>query len=262
MATTLSTEQQQDYQFLFNTCIINQAKYPEIDNYVQKMNTNQETYQAVSNAVNVPWYFIAIIHCMEGSLSFKTHLHNGDPLNARTIHVPKDRPIAGSAPFSWEDSAIDSLKLEGFTAWDDWSISGILYSWEKYNGFGYRKKGINSPYLWSYSNQYTKGKFTDDGVFDPDAVSKQCGAAVLLRRMSEKQMAIKGDTDTITQIKQLGEQVVYDSANVDDKARQLQTLLNSIGQHLRIDGVAARNTSDAFFSIAGKYLQGDPSHLS
>ncbi|MDQ3815011.1 MAG: hypothetical protein M3347_13810, partial [Armatimonadota bacterium] len=35
---------------------------------------------------------------------------------------------------------------------------------------------------------YTKGKFVADGVFDPNAVSKQCGAAVLLRRMIDREI--------------------------------------------------------------------------
>lgn len=260
MATTLSTDLAQEYEFLFNTCIINPDKYPEIDGYIQRMNANQETYQAVSNITGIPWYFIAIIHCMEASLNFKTHLHNGDPLTARTVQVPKGRPLAGNPPFSWQESAVDALTLEGFTSWKDWSIAGILYCLEKYNGFGYRRKGINSPYLWSYSNHYTKGKFTEDNVFNPDAVSRQCGSAVLLRRMSEKQMAVKGDTDTITQIKVLGEQVTFDADHFNEKAQQLQTLLNSVGQHLRLDGHAGRNTSDAYFAVAGKYLQGDPDH--
>ena len=55
------------------------------------------------------------------------------------------------------------------------------------NGFGYRRfhSGVLSPYLWSYSNHYTSGKYVADGTFDPDAVSKQCGSAVILRRMAE-----------------------------------------------------------------------------
>ena len=41
----------------------------------------------------------------------------------------------------------------------------------------------HTPYLWSFSNQYTSGKFVQDGVFDPNAISKQCGAAVILSQM-------------------------------------------------------------------------------
>ena len=75
-------------------------------------------------------------------------------------------------------------------------------------------------------------------------MSKQIGAAVLLRRMSETQIAVKGQVDTITLVKNLGEVMLFDPDNFNDNAATLQTLLTSIGQHLRIDGKAGRNTSD------------------
>jgi lysozyme family protein len=47
---------------------------------------------------------------------------------------------------------------------------------------GYRRRGIMpTPYLWSYSNLYEKGKFVADGHFDPESVSKQCGTALMLK---------------------------------------------------------------------------------
>jgi lysozyme family protein len=77
----------------------------------------------------------------------------------------------------------------------------MLFKMEQFNGFGYRVKGINSPYLWSFSNHYSKGKFTRDGFFDPNAVSKQIGAAVLLRRMSERQIAVAGEVDILHRLR-------------------------------------------------------------
>jgi lysozyme family protein len=68
---------------------------------------------------------------------------------------------------------------------------------ERFNGFGYRRHDINihSPYLWSFSNHYTKGKFVADNTFSATAVSKQCGAAVLLKRMvARKLVKIEGAT--------------------------------------------------------------------
>ena len=59
----------------------------------------------------------------------------------------------------------------------------MLFRFEKYNGFGYRSHGIASPYLWSYSNQYTKGKYVRDGKWDANAVSLQCGAALLVKEL-------------------------------------------------------------------------------
>jgi lysozyme family protein len=44
----------------------------------------------------------------------------------------------------------------------------MLYLLEKYNGFGYRLKQLSTPYLWSFSNFYTKEKFVADGVFNPE----------------------------------------------------------------------------------------------
>jgi len=45
---------------------------------------------------------------------------------------------------------------------------------------------VKSPYLWSYSNLYTSGKYVGDGQWSETAVSRQCGAMVLLKRLQEK----------------------------------------------------------------------------
>src|SRR6185503_1942949 len=126
-----------------------------------------------------------MIHEMEGGLNFATHLHNGDPLTHRTVQVPAGRPPNGLPPFQWEESAIDALTLEGFAAVKLWTIERIAYQLEAYNGWGYRSRntGVNTPYLWSATNNYQKGKFVRDGVFDPNAVSGQIGAMALLRRL-------------------------------------------------------------------------------
>ena len=41
-----------------------------------------------------------------------------------------------------------------------------------------------SPYLWSFSNHYARGKYVADGHFSATAVSQQCGAALLLKRLA------------------------------------------------------------------------------
>jgi lysozyme family protein len=66
---------------------------------------------------------------------------------------------------------------------------------ELYNGWGYRKIGSVTPYLWSFSNLYVKGKFVRDGVLDPEVISKQTGAAVILKRMLEKGGLTLADLD-------------------------------------------------------------------
>lgn len=75
--------------------------------------------------------------------------------------------------------------MEHFANLSDWGLERTLYRLEGYNGFGYRSKQVNggkvnSPYLWSFSDQYEKGKFIADGKWSSNAVSQQCGAAVMI----------------------------------------------------------------------------------
>ena len=253
----LTPDLKTEYDRLFNGCVIKPTMYPIVDKSISIITAGRQRYESVSNSVGVPWYFVGIVHHLEGSSKFTTHLHNGDPLTARTVNVPARRPTTGNPPFTWEFSATDALVGQGLDKWTDWSTSGLLYQLERYNGFGYRKYKINSPYLWSFSNQYVKGKFTADSKFDPDAVSKQTGAAVLLRRLSEQQVAVT-QPDTLSRIKALAPNVMYAPGKVDEKAKELQTLLNSVGHAVRVDGQAGERTSAAVLALTGKYLQGDP----
>jgi len=121
-----------------------------------------------------------LVHGMEGGFNFNTHLHNGDPLTARTVRVPKGRPTTGEPPFDWRDSARDAMVLKGYQHDVEWSIPRILYLFEKFNGMGYRPIGVPTSYLWSFSDRYQKGKFVSDHHYEPEAVSGQCGAALML----------------------------------------------------------------------------------
>jgi len=254
-----TSQVQAEYQRLFDTCVINPDRYPDVDAAIKMIIKNQSRYEAVSATVGVPWYFIGLTHYMEGGCDFTTHLHNGDPLTARTIQVPKGRPVDGTPPFTWEASAEDAMIYEDLNTWGDWSIPGVLYKLEGYNGYGYHKStiAINSPYLWSFSNLYTKGKFVSDGQFSPTAVSKQCGAGVLLRRMVEKNLITPGITDRLTLIKQLGPEVTFNPSRYNAKAEELQQIMNLAGAYLKVDGKAGRITSDAYHSFTGSYLTGD-----
>lgn len=145
----------------------------------------QEVYKALQSKTGVPWYMIGVIHYRESNCNFHTHLHNGDPLSARTRHVPAGRPPTGSPPFDFQYSAIDALTYEGFTRIKSWPIEQIAYSLEQYNGWGYRYRGYPSAYLWSGTNQYRAGKFVADGVFNGEVVDVQNGCMAILKRIFE-----------------------------------------------------------------------------
>ncbi len=174
-----------EYRDLFNRCEIAVDKMAEVEGVVQRILCSQDRYAQLATQSTVPWYVVAVIHNMECGFDFTKHLHNGDSLTRRTVNVPRGRPKTGQPPFTFDVSALDALECDGFTTWSDWSIGGICYKLEGYNGWGYRAHKINSPYLWSYSNLYTSGKYVSDNQWSDRAVSRQCGAAVILRRLSD-----------------------------------------------------------------------------
>jgi lysozyme family protein len=143
-------------------------------------------YEALGKETGVPWYFIGAIHGLESSFNFRAHFHNGDfPLRSRTRQVPAGRPRVWAPPSDWESSAKDALKLLGFTGQSDWSLERTLYRLEAYDGFGYRKRGVATPYLWSFSSHYERGKFVSDGHWNADARSQQCGAATVIKALTD-----------------------------------------------------------------------------
>ena len=105
----------------------------------------------------------------------------GATKTALGLFAPAGRPLAGTPPFTWCQSARDALMQKGYHQIDDWSVAHMLYLLERYNGMGYRRRGVPTPYLWSFSNVYEKGKFVADGRFDAEAVSRQCGAVPMLK---------------------------------------------------------------------------------
>jgi lysozyme family protein len=171
-----------EYAQLFSTLEV-RAENQELANWYRTMMAKSKPrYQEVGKDLGVPWFFIAATHGLEASFNFRAHLHNGDfPLTARTRQVPAGRPLVWLPPADWESSAKDAIKLLGFANQSDWTLERTLYRLEAYNGFGYRRRGVPTPYLWSFSNHYDRGKFVADGSFNPKARSQQCGAAVMIK---------------------------------------------------------------------------------
>jgi len=185
--STKFNDLKQEYLALFSSVVLRDEWAERIEKACGRVLANRNRYEiAATDLGNIPWFVIGAINELESTSKINTHLHNGDPLTARTVHVPRGRPVAGNPPFSWEESAEDALTLQGYNGTLDWSTARILYRLEAYNGFGTRKKSLFTPYLWSGSQHYTKGKYVADGHWDPEAVSAQVGAAVILFALIKK----------------------------------------------------------------------------
>jgi lysozyme family protein len=166
--------------------------------------SNRAAYAAVEHATGVPWFMIGALHCRESDMNFATHLHNGDSLKRRTCHVPAGRP------FQWHESAIDALTMapHALDQVKAWPVERILYESEKYNGWGYLKRG-NSPYLWSWTSEYRGGKYVADGVYDPRHWDEQPGCVALLKQLAALEPAVAA---RLTQRAATPPQQVHDQA--------------------------------------------------
>lgn len=176
-----------EYEALYASATVRPEHVAEVDAVVQRIAAPLawSHYKEVERETGVPAHLVGIIHIREASGSFTRHLHNGDSLSERTIHVPAGRPIEGFPPFSWPESAIDALTMPGqrLDTWHDWSIGGMCFVLERYNGFGYRNNGVNSPYLWGYTTAYDRGMYVADGVWSSNAVNKNPGGMAMLKRL-------------------------------------------------------------------------------
>jgi lysozyme family protein len=159
----------------------------------------------------VPWFIIGALHYREANLNFMGHLHNGDPLLAKTYHVPAGRPKGKWPPSDsqgnvitdrrqlWTLSAVDSLNSMAVPN-VGWTAAGTCWALEAYNGFGFRSHGVNSPYLWNYTQYYNHAPYAAGGFYmdGPDGwrssyVSKQAGLIALLKQVLASDQEFRWD---------------------------------------------------------------------
>jgi lysozyme family protein len=162
------------------------------DRVADKIIAAEQRYRAVQVATGVPWYFIGDLHNRESSCNFAGVLHNGEKIIGTGQVTTLEPP--GRGPFStWEEAAIDALKLKNMHRVQDWSVARMLYQAEVFNGLGYVGKGINSPYVWAGTNHEQRGKYVADHKFDPNADDTQLGVAAVLIRLAQKRPDIHAD---------------------------------------------------------------------
>jgi len=156
--------------------------YERAAEYILK---NKDKYIPIERATTVPWQLVAALHWREASGSFAGVLHNGEKIigtGRKTRLVP-----AGRGPFkTWTEAAIDAIKIKRSVYPPAWDMEGCAWFAETFNGMGYRNKGRVSPYLWSGTTLYTRGKYVSDGVYSSTAVDQQLGVMPLYQILLER----------------------------------------------------------------------------
>lgn len=155
----------------------------DIERGAQRMLACKPMYVAAARRVGQSWWgFFACTHWLEASCDPRRQILNGQPWNQQTTIEP-----TGQGPWSsWEEAAVFGVEWQGVTPENTDTLQELLRWLERWNGFGYRNLGVNSPYLWSGTNHGVGcGKFVRDHVYDKNAVSGQVGCAPLLARLIE-----------------------------------------------------------------------------
>jgi len=167
------------YNNLWNKATLQSDDLQRLASTSKTIIKNRARYEEAGKRIDHPelWTLIAALHWRESSGNFKTQLAQGDPLNRVSTHVP-----AGMGPYAtWEDGAEAALRLKGWQNIDEWPISRQLYEAERYNGFGYFSRGVNSPYIWAATSLQQRGKYVADGVWGSTAWDSQLGVAAILK---------------------------------------------------------------------------------
>lgn len=127
----------------------------------------------------------------EASSNFALSPAQGDRWDRASVHVPAHR-----GPFaSWEAAAIDAYAIDHLNEVGaaNWTWERACYEGELFNGFGYRAHGVHSPYLWSGTNHYARGKYVADGEWNAEERDEQLGIvpmmAVILQARPELKLA-------------------------------------------------------------------------
>jgi lysozyme family protein len=156
------------------------TRLPEVTAIAGRLLTyvTQGRYADISKQLGIPQIFIATSFEREASSNFGLSPAQGDPWNERSVHIP-----AGRGPYaSWAAAAIDTYRREGLAGLT-WDWPRLCYEGEMFNGFGYRAYGLHTPYDWSGTNNYTRGKFVADGKFNGSVVDEQLGIIPIARVM-------------------------------------------------------------------------------
>ena len=165
-----------------------------VDSFLKNYSQNLGSYQAVSDNLRQQGIIltpsqIAAIQWREASGDLTKSIANGQSLGT---NVRKDGRLGqGSSSNSftptknWVSNTTEVLSYKinekyGSTSGDFSSASRFNDFAERFNGLGYRNRGLVSPYVYSGTTLYESGKFVADGVFNPSVKDKQVGTAVLV----------------------------------------------------------------------------------
>jgi lysozyme family protein len=176
-----------EIQSKWNAAIVNRHQVDVDTDMVLKF---KPLYLPVQAQTGVPWWMVGIFDMREESFRHDKNLVNGDPLNRITTHVPKGiGPFTG--PDAWSKAAVFAMHYSRLAVKD---LIGAIIEMERYNGEGYHSHQNPaapstpepSPYIWSGTTIYVRGKYRADGVWDPHLIDQQSGGCAIMKSLLKR----------------------------------------------------------------------------
>lgn len=172
-----------EYSQLLSAMVIRPECRGAVDHLAVKLIGLKSRYEPVTAANGVPVVFIAPSFQREASSDFTKNPAQGWPLTSISRIIPHNGPFR-----TWLAAAIAAYHLNGLDqiGAGNWTWELICFYGELFNGFGYRDfHHMHSPYLWGGTNIQMRGKYVEDGKFDPGHMDEQLGMIPVARRMAE-----------------------------------------------------------------------------
>lgn len=191
LAPFLARAERPDQAARWQSARINPRDTIYLDRLVTRWKRTASDYQIVQTmkANGVPAVVAFCLFYREADNDMTKSPAQGDTLMHPSRNEPTGRIPGKTPPFKWAEAAFDAYYVCDKLDRKDWrTMATTLAAIESFNGRGYAKyhPDVPTPYLWSGTNLYTRGKYVRDGRFDPYAVDEQVGVAAILLRMKER----------------------------------------------------------------------------
>ena len=161
-----------EYLRRYAEATINANRLLQVNTALDRGLVNRVIYEKLSVVSAIPWFVILALHMREGGNRLDRSIKDGHTIDPSTFFVDATKVLRSRAlP-------------------DRWDSAGCLFMSETYNGFGPRHHGINTGYLWSFTDEYTMGKYNIDGHWDPTLVDEQPGVVTLFMVMVTRGLII------------------------------------------------------------------------
>lgn len=226
----------EEYEAWINEALILPEWYTTLKSCLTTLERLKHHYEGFG----VPWEILAVLHMREASNDLGRQLLNGEYWGQRTTMIPKD---IGPFP-NWRESTWYAIVHHKINTLGD-SPEEILRFFENWNGWGYIRWNVPSPYVWSGTTLgLNVGKYVIDGIYSSTAEDMQPGAGTMY-------LLLKGvlsfeDNPLIT--------IRYGDESSD--VERLQTLLIKCGNNLKVDGDFGPQTAKAFHNVFGVIPEG------